>query len=305
MRTTDRPLKIGGSYEIAFSPSREHVVALGRNVVMWDLVTRKRRFSVHPFSHPSHVTFSPDGQQVAVKNTSGQIVILDSETGVVVTDFANRKDGEGVRLFFGPKGDVLVDASWDGVLFVRDVKDGTVLLREEGDKFGQLFSVGGNIYAYSTSKLPPSDSEPPPPDKIFLRKWPFPLHQPQELPSTGRTVFSLALAPSASKLAVLFIAPTQGMLEVTEIANSKVIASTTVDAWNEIAWSPCESYLACVERNAICIYDAASLLLRYKIPLQYACAVAFSQDGQQVAVGSWEQGYVLTWPALAQYEFSS
>ncbi|MFZ0850477.1 MAG: hypothetical protein WAO08_14860 [Hyphomicrobiaceae bacterium] len=54
----------------------------------------------HPFSHLSHVTFSPTQHHPTVKSTSGQILVIDAQTGQTAFDFKNTEDAKGSNLHY-------------------------------------------------------------------------------------------------------------------------------------------------------------------------------------------------------------
>ena len=89
-----KPLKIGRAYAVAISPDETRVAALARFVFVWDLHSGKKSFRSHPFAHPSDASFSPNGEYLAVKNTSGRIVVVAAHDGHTAADFKNDSDGE-------------------------------------------------------------------------------------------------------------------------------------------------------------------------------------------------------------------
>ncbi len=109
-----KPLRIGTSYSVAFSPDGLSLATLGRDVSVWDLGARTKSWRVHPLSNPGDVAFSPNGRRLAVKNTAGVIVVLNAQDGSVVVDFHNVNDGEGSNVAFSSDGRLLVDGSWSG-----------------------------------------------------------------------------------------------------------------------------------------------------------------------------------------------
>src|SRR5437870_2349322 len=117
-------------YRVRFSDNGELLVCLGRNVVVIDTASRQRRSTSNPLSNPSDASFSPDGRTLAVKSTSGRIVVIDPRSGELLRDLRNQREGEGSGVLFSPHGDQLVDASWKGALTVRDAGDGTIVNRE-------------------------------------------------------------------------------------------------------------------------------------------------------------------------------
>jgi WD40 repeat protein len=100
------------------------VAAIGRNVVLIDFDRRQRIWTAHPFSHPASAAFSADGSILAVKNTSGLIVVLSTETGAVIRNYHNDADGEGSNITYSPYGDLLIDGSWSGLFTIREIFSG-------------------------------------------------------------------------------------------------------------------------------------------------------------------------------------
>src|SRR5579863_3219020 len=98
------------SFDIACSDDGTMLVCLGRRLNMFDVASRQRISTSRPFAHPSCAAFSPDGSILAVKHTSGRIVILDLSTGVTLYDHKNQKEGEGSEARFSPHGAELIDA---------------------------------------------------------------------------------------------------------------------------------------------------------------------------------------------------
>ena len=133
-----RKLKLPTSYETALSRCGDRIAALGRNVVTGDTLTMRRLASCHPLSHPSHACFNHSGTSLAAKSTSGRVVLLNLMTGATEVDFANDADGEGSTVALSADGKLLVDASWDGVLNVRDIRTG---------KIDQQFKFPGEMIA--------------------------------------------------------------------------------------------------------------------------------------------------------------
>src|SRR5690349_17214543 len=100
-----KPLKLQRCYEVAFSDSGSFLVTLSRDVVVWDVESRSKRFRVHPFSHPSHCSARPDGSQLVVKSTAGQIALLDAQTGELLRMLDEAKDNEGSNIVYSSCGE--------------------------------------------------------------------------------------------------------------------------------------------------------------------------------------------------------
>ena len=95
-----KPWKIGTSNTVAFSRDGRLLAALGRDVSVWDVALKSKVARSHPFSHLSDVAFSPNQHHLTVKSTSGQIVVIDAQSGQTAVDFKNPADGEGSNLHY-------------------------------------------------------------------------------------------------------------------------------------------------------------------------------------------------------------
>lgn len=88
----------GRSYQVCFSPQGDRLATLAVHVDLWDVGERKRVARSHPFKHPSRFDFSPDGEKLAVKSTSGEIVILDAPSLEEIARHSGRAWGEEPKL---------------------------------------------------------------------------------------------------------------------------------------------------------------------------------------------------------------
>lgn len=114
----ERSHRIGRSYQVAVAPDGSTVCALGRNVVLWETRRKRRVASAHPLSHPSYASFSPGGDVLAIKNTGGEVVILNASD----LSIRHRLGGEE----FGESCEVIIDAASQ---FVIDGASGCLRIR--------------------------------------------------------------------------------------------------------------------------------------------------------------------------------
>jgi hypothetical protein len=171
-----KPWKIGTSYAVAFSRDGRMLATLGRDVSVWDLALKSKMVRSHPFSHPSDAAFSPDQRHLAVKSTSGQIVVIDTQSGLTVVDFKNAADGEGSNLQYSFCGAYIVDGSWGGRLSVRRVDSGAHEFVQDfgGEGIRSVHrSADGQHWIIAHVLKATSDDQPPPPDYFFIWAWPF------------------------------------------------------------------------------------------------------------------------------------
>jgi WD40 repeat protein len=291
-------INLKASYEVAFSPDGQLLIAIGRDVVLWDFPRGEKRSRVHPLSHPSHVAFSRSGDRLAVKNTAGWIVILEPATGQVAVDFGNKRDGEGCGPVFSPCDRYLVDGTWGGGLLVRDAVSGKVVF--EARRAGEMIrgigcNMDGNLWIVCHAPKATTHDKPPA-DCYFSRlSWPFDGGEAVVLPTRLPFVRSFAVAPNGRNIAVVYGAPPTTLV-VVGVERGDVVACLDVTiggGGGPLRWSPDGTLLGSVQDGRIIFYSCETWEELGMYSVEYASSVAFSPDGDLVAVGSRASGTVL------------
>jgi WD40 repeat protein len=292
-----RPLKIKSSYEVKISPDGGFCLALGRDVNLWDINVRKKAWKTHPFSHPSHGDFSPDGSWIAIKSTAGRILVLDRSNGEIIRDFENQSDGEGSNLLFTSCGKHLIDGSWGGLLTVREVSSGRVLFRQQfSHEMITRIHAGSDTSSWFSEHHPKWKSDESPIDESYFLRWTGPIENPQplRLRLTHTSITSSAFSKCGARLALVHgYKPAQ--MVTYDLGTQSALWSQQVKlggSGSAMAWSPCGNFLACIQEEQVAVYDSKSGALLSVRQLAYPSDVAFSPDGTQIAVGSWQDGFV-------------
>jgi WD40 repeat protein len=286
-------LKLSTSYSVAFSADSRLLATTGRDVRVWNLESRKKVVRAHPFPHPSSVCFSPCGDELAVKSTSGEIAIISTRDGSLIRSFRNSADGEGTNIQYSACGEFIVDGSWAGKLFVRRASSGQVEFSADfpGEMIRHIHrDASGQIWVLAHN----SESEPP--DYFSIWRWPFSRQDftcfATRLPFAGGS----ALAPDATRLAVVLPGAPSTELAVFDIADgarSSCIIECSGGCGFASAWSPSAEFLGSIGNGNATIFHAKTLEPWRTFALPYPSDIAFSPDGCSLAIGSWEAGVVL------------
>ena len=82
LRVRDPGFRIGASFRVTFSDDGAWLATIGKRMTVWDVAGRARASSIHTLPHESEVDISPDGTRIVVKNTLGQVVVLDRAASI-------------------------------------------------------------------------------------------------------------------------------------------------------------------------------------------------------------------------------
>ena len=296
------PLNIAASYEVAFTPDGQRLVAVGQRVAIWNLATRKRQGAYRPFAHPSSVDVSPSGAHCIVKSTGGELALMSLDAQPVITKVPVREAAEGAAALFSPCGEFVVDAGWDGGLAVRALPSGKVQFKKTfRNRMLPHLACDARRELYVFHRHATSEKPVGPADELVLRRWPFDAHP--EVSIAGDWAMDVAVTPSPDgrRLGVA----QRDRLSVVDVATGATLAARALDDGVSVdisvAWSPDGALLACIESQQVSFFDAATLARRARHALAYASDVAFSPDGRLVALGSWEKGVVMAVGDLAPW----
>lgn len=278
----------------------DDVIAIGRDIVLWSVLHRKRLCSSHPFKHPGHLDVSPSGTDVVIKNTAGQLVILSTDSLDVIVAVPFERASEGDRPMYSPCGTQIIDSSWDGLLRLLDSSTGKVVHQElsEGVMIHSMTcDLSRMLFAYVKQPKVADRFSRTPFSRVVTRSWPFVDHPEADISVGDTYVNSVSLSPEGRRLAMLQMnASAEFSLKVIDLSEGSTIASRKVDPGGtnrSLAWSPDGSRLCCVENGQLSVFDSTSLDYVARHVDACACYVEFSPDGTRIAIGSWEKGTIL------------
>ena len=103
-------------FSLALSDRGDIVAAPCHRIIVANVHTGKRLISFRALRNSSSICFSPDGSELAIKNTFGQIAVADPYTGRILRDFGTIEIGSSSNIKYSPCGSFLVTATHhDGI----------------------------------------------------------------------------------------------------------------------------------------------------------------------------------------------
>ncbi|UQV47619.1 WD40 repeat domain-containing protein [Janthinobacterium lividum] len=299
MTAAQKPLKLGCSYGVRFSPDGTRLAVLGRYLVLWDVAARTKLWRGKFIAHMSGMAFSPDGGRLAIKSTTGQLAVVDAGAGQLLVNFQNKKDGEGCGPAWSPCGRYLADGGWDGRLRVRDAQTGEALFTQvhPGEMLRGVCAIdGGRSLLVQHGVKSVDEGQVQPPD--YCSVWDWPLQD-----GGGRKVLSLpglkscAPSPDGAYLAVLHHAGGEEYLSMYALANGCCLAKVAVEAGggtgNGLRWLPDGRALGRIGKGKLLFYGWPGLGVLAQEDFIYPCALDFLPGSPLAAIGSWESGMLM------------
>ncbi|MDQ4625839.1 WD40 repeat domain-containing protein [Janthinobacterium lividum] len=296
---TRKPLKLGCSYGVQFSPDGTRLAVLGRDLVLWDVAARTKLWRGKFIAHMSGMAFSPDGSRLAIKSTTGQLAVVDANAGQLLFNFQNKKDGEGCGPAWSPCGQYLADGGWDGRLRVRDAQTGEALFTQAhpGEMLRGMWAIDGGrrlLLLHGVKSVEEGQVQPP----DYCSVWDWPLQA-----GAGRVVLSLpklascAPSPDGTLLAVLHYADAQECLSVHALDDGRQLATVPVEAGggtgDALRWLPDGGALGRIGKGKLLSYAWPGLGVLAEHAVAYPCALDFLPGTSLAAIGSWEAGMLM------------
>lgn len=299
MTAARKPLKLGCSYGVRFSPDGTRLAVLGRDLVLWDVAARQKLWRGKFIAHMSGMAFSPDGSRIAIKSTTGQLAVVDAEAGQLLLNLQNKKEGEGCGPAWSPCGRYLADGGWDGNLRLRDAQTGEVLFTQAhaGEMLRDVCAIdGGRRLLVQHGVKSVDEGQVQPPDYCSVWDWP-----PQA--GAGRMALSLpgwkscAPSPDGESLAVLHHAGGEEYLSMYALADGRCLATVPVEAGggtgDALRWLPDGSALGRIGKGKLLFYAWPGLGVLAQEDVKYPCALDFLPGSPLAAIGSWEAGILM------------
>jgi WD40 repeat protein/transcriptional regulator with XRE-family HTH domain len=297
---------------VAYSPGGQTLAAGGQNVQLWDAV-RRTLIATRPLpagTITNAITYSPDGDMIAIARSDGTAWLLDARTlAPVGQPFRVTATGNAESVAFSPDGKLLATAGDDGTLRLWSLADPA--------RPRQLASVhDSGTYVYTVVFAPDGRTVAAASTDNLTRLWdvtdpsrPVLLGQPLTGPTSY--VIGLAFSPDSRLLAVGSADKTVRLWNVTDPAHPALVGAPltgpTGYVW-AVAFSPDGTTLAAgVTDGTVWLWNVADpahpgLIATLTGPQGHVFSVAFSPSGRTLAAAS-NDGTVHLWdtsPAAAR-----
>lgn len=297
-----RTVKLAGCYKLAVSPTLGYVAAVGRGVTVANLGSGQRCFSSRAIANPSHAAFNHAETRIAVKNTSGDLVILDATDGATVSKLRAKGNDEGAPMHYCAADEYLVDGSWNGAIRVRH--GDTLKVMEEfcfdnemitdvscsADRRRWLFAHQPRVRGFGNFTEPP-----------YLTIWDWPLRAPSAKIDPGfYSVCAASLSPCGSWIASAGyhrMGPGAKYppheLRMANAAGKLLCTAGLADSGPSRArWSADSQMVGAVDGSGVLIFMAEGLNPRCAIAAGSASDVAFIDDTKSALISTTSKVWV-------------
>lgn len=281
------------SNKITKSPLGNLYASIRSTVNVFSSTNGKKVISFKEMKNPSDLRFSKTGKQLAVKNTSGKIAVFDMNKMICTKTYVPTKC-QGTNLFFTPDEKYIISADWNGNIYSIDLE------KQNFKIIKKVEFVIEFIEYIKEQKLYVFQSD----NSYVLWKYPFDKNEPQVVRTEnerGRRIYC-----SANQL---FLANYryENFIDVYDSDENliKKIYSNGKSADEYIikrnaSWSSDGKYLAIICSKELALDDDIIRVIRFsdlcvikEYKLQYISYVEFTEDEQELLIGTWKNSYVI------------
>ena len=292
--TISVPLKLKLTFHAVFTNCNKNILTLGKKTALWDIAQRKQLWSVCPLKNSSSISIDRLGKRVAVKNTQGQICVLDAKTGKIVFDHMNKSEGEGSNLLFTHDCKSIIDGSWEGVLTVRNASKPKFTDTRVFDE-NMITQIATHrttpVFAIFRNRIMTDEST------VTLWKEGTPLGKAKTLRRFELfTAVNQCMAPTMPTPTQVFIADGTKILRFNTVRHETVVDIGGADPIIAIDYDPINRAFAIATESRAFVYRLRDQTQHELHEDDHLCDIRFSPDSGMVAVGSWGSGLVVANP---------
>ncbi len=264
------------AFDAAFAPDGKSFATIGeRTVVLWE-VDRKERIAHTRLTHSSSLDFTPSGSHLVVKNTSGEVTLLDGRT-METLPVSTRTFGEGPR-HAAVDDETVLDVNWGGHAISRSLSDGSieVIKRLEG---WSAASFTRSPDRKRIALLAERRTGKKPEGVVFTKQWPTTNDSWQR--------FGFAWTSFSPKIAIANDGTVVGVnldkLTIHDPGGERVGEREVSNFAHSIAWRPgADEFVLSTSDAVFCM--TRELDVRWKLAHDDCQGLSFSEDGTMLFV---------------------
>ncbi|GHV57195.1 hypothetical protein AGMMS49579_22710 [Spirochaetia bacterium] len=293
-----KQIKLKRSFEVQFTEDSNNCITISRDMNLYDIQSGEKIWRVHPLSNPSDLILSHDNNFIAVKNTVGEIKIINKNDGSIMNNFAFEREGEGCNMEYSLDDKFIVNGTWSGVVKIIDSNNGNInkmFCFHREMIVGILKNKNKNIW-YSVHHPKAKYSDKPHENNYIIKwTWPFGDIQPVKLPIDFHEIDNAKLSISNNYICFIDHFGSRHEIVVVDINNYKTLWINPFEyagSGSAVCWSKDDKYIAAVQKGGITFYESMTGKIVSFYEIKYPCAIDFSNNNQYIAIGSWENGII-------------
>ena len=284
------------SYAADFDANDMHCVSIGRDLNMWSINEQRKLWKCHPLSNPSEVSFSDSGDRIAVKNTIGEIKLIDSANGNILENFSTQRLGEGSNIIWLQNDEYIIDGSWSGYITIRSTRNGQIVWMKEirNEMVEKLFlnSAKNEVFAL----INPTTKSDEPNGNRYIVKWLIPFRDSGiVIKPPIDDIGDIAFSPDFLYAAIIHDRK-KPVLSIYNLTTNEAVYEIDVSVsghGNCLGWLKRNNHITVLKNEKIIFIDFVSKMTISEIDVPYACRIVESRKGGYLVICAWGKGIVI------------